>query len=58
MGGAGVAPDQIPALLFGPAGILGLSRRYADVYPGPDPELFQALFPPQTTDLLMFYLPY
>ncbi|MFI6321119.1 GNAT family N-acetyltransferase [Nonomuraea sp. NPDC050556] len=57
-GAAGVAPDQLPALLFGPLGIDGLSRIRPDVYPGPDEELFQALFPPLTADLLTYYLPY
>ncbi|MFF5206983.1 GNAT family N-acetyltransferase [Streptosporangium sp. NPDC000396] len=58
VGGAGVAPDHLPALLFGPHGIDGLSRIRPDVYPGPDDELFQALFPPLTADVLSYYLPY
>jgi hypothetical protein len=57
-GGAGVAPDQLPALLFGGLGITGLTRIRPDVYPGPDPELFAALFPPLRADLLTYYLPY
>ncbi|MGV9773147.1 GNAT family N-acetyltransferase [Streptosporangium sp. NPDC003464] len=57
-GGAGVAPDYLPALLFGPHGIDGLSRIRPDVYPGPDSELFHALFPPLTADVLSYYLPY
>lgn len=57
LGGAGVAPDQVGPLLFGPHGIEGLTARHADVYPGPQAELMRALFPPVTSDLLTFYLP-
>ena len=56
-GGCGVAPDQVGSLLLGPLGIEGLTRRQPDVYPGPDRELFAALFPPLTSDLLTYYLP-
>ena len=35
VGGAGVAPDRLPALLFGPHGMAGLSQIHPDVYPGP-----------------------
>jgi hypothetical protein len=55
--GAGVAPDQLGAVLFG-AGLMATSRIRPDVYPGPDRELFGALFPPVTADLLTYYLPY
>ncbi|MFI7464451.1 GNAT family N-acetyltransferase [Nonomuraea sp. NPDC049646] len=55
--GVGVAPDQLPALLFGPHGMEGLTRIRPDVYAGEE-ELFQALFPPLTADLLTYYLPY
>jgi predicted N-acetyltransferase YhbS len=58
VGGAGVAPDHLAALLFGPHGIDGLTRLRPDVYPGPDGELFSALFPPLTADLLTYYLPW
>ncbi|GGZ55943.1 hypothetical protein GCM10010387_57580 [Streptomyces inusitatus] len=57
VGGLAVAPDQLPALLFGPHGIEGLSRIRPDVYAG-DEELFRALFPPLTADVLSYYLPY
>lgn len=57
VGGAGVAPDHLPALLFGPHGIEGLARIRPDVYAAEE-ELFQALFPPLTADLLTYYLPY
>ena len=58
LGGAGVAPDRLAALLFGQLGMHGLCRRHPDVYPGPDGDLFTALFPPLTSDLLTYYLPY
>lgn len=57
LGGAGVAPDLIAPLLFGPHGIAGLTARHADVYPGPNAGLMRALFPPVDADLLTFYLP-
>jgi hypothetical protein len=56
-GGAGVAPDQLGPLLFGPHGIVGLSHRHPDVYPGRHRELMAALFPPLSSDLLTFYVP-
>lgn len=56
-GGAGVAPDQLGPLLFGPHGIIGLSQRHPDVYPGPRADLMAALFPPVTADFLTYYLP-
>ena len=58
VGGAGVAPDQLGGLLLGPLGMHGLARRRPDVYPGPDAELFEALFPPLTADVLSYYLPW
>ncbi|EYR65161.1 hypothetical protein N866_10115 [Actinotalea ferrariae CF5-4] len=57
-GGAGVAPTHLADLLLGPLGMHGLARRRPDVYPGPDPELFETLFPPMTADLLTYYLPW
>lgn len=56
-GGAGVAPDQLGPLLLGPHGMVGLSRRHPDVYPGPHADLMTALFPPVSADLLTYYLP-
>jgi predicted N-acetyltransferase YhbS len=56
-GGAGIAPDLLAPLLFGPHGIDGLRRWFSDVYPGPNFDLMNALFPPVTSDLLTFYLP-
>jgi hypothetical protein len=56
VGGAGVAPDLVAPLLFGPDGIEGLARHHPDVYTGPSADLFRALFPPVRSDVLMFYL--
>jgi predicted N-acetyltransferase YhbS len=56
-GGAGVAPDLVAPLLFGPDGITAMSRVHPDVYPGPNAELMDVLFPPIRADLLTFYLP-
>ena len=55
--GAGVAPDQLAAVIFG-AGVIESSRMRPDVYPGPDRERFDVLFPRVTADLLTYYLPY
>lgn len=55
---AGVAPTSLADLLLGQRGMHGLARRHPDVYPGPDAELFEALFPPLTADLLTYYLPW
>lgn len=57
-GGMGCAPDHLAALILGPLGVRGLARLRPDVYPGPDPEWYDVLFPPLSSDLLMFYLPY
>ncbi|SFR20088.1 Acetyltransferase (GNAT) domain-containing protein [Lentzea waywayandensis] len=56
-GGAGIAPDLLAPLLFGPHGMDGLRRRFSDVYPGPKEDLMTRLFPPVTSDFLTFYLP-
>ncbi|SMD11479.1 hypothetical protein [Lentzea albidocapillata] len=56
-GGAGIAPDLLAPLLFGPHGMDGLRRIFSDVYPGPKTTLMTRLFPPVTSDLLTFYLP-
>ncbi|MBW4717665.1 GNAT family N-acetyltransferase [Saccharothrix obliqua] len=56
-GGAGVPPDLVASLLFGPHGLAGLTARHADVYPGPNADLLQTLFPPVTADLITFYVP-
>jgi hypothetical protein len=58
LGGMAVPPDYVGALALGPLGVAGLARRRPDVYPGPDRDLYEALFPPLTSDLLTYYLPY
>lgn len=57
-GGAGVAPDQLGALLLGPLGLAGLARRRPDVYATSGRATYEALFPPRTADLLTYYLPW
>lgn len=57
-GGMAVAPDRLPALLFGGLGLDGLSRRHPDVYPGVAGDTYRALFPPVTADVLSYYLPW
>jgi hypothetical protein len=57
VGGAGLAPDLVAPLLFGPHGIAGLAERHPDVYPGPNEALMWALFPPVSADILTLYLP-
>jgi hypothetical protein len=57
VGGAGVAPDLVGPLLFGPGGIAGLAEKHPDVYPGPNETLMRTMFPPVSADLLTFYLP-
>jgi predicted N-acetyltransferase YhbS len=57
VGGAGVAPDLVAPLLFGPDGIAGLARLHPDVYAGRNAPLMHALFPPVRSDLLTFYVP-
>lgn len=57
-GGAGVAPDWLASLLFGPWGIEGLARLRPDVTGAGDDELFAALFPPVTADVASYYLPF
>ncbi|MGM1059161.1 GNAT family N-acetyltransferase [Saccharothrix sp. Mg75] len=56
-GGAGVAPDLLASLLFGPHGLKGLTARHPDVYPGPNADLMHTLFPPVRADIMTFYLP-
>lgn len=52
-GGAGIAPDAVAEVLFGPAGIAGLRR--PDVYAGRHAAVMAALFPPVRSDILTFY---
>lgn len=55
-GGSGLAAEDVPGLLFGPHGALGLEERQPDCHLGKQRELMAALFPPVTSDLLTFYL--
>ena len=56
-GGSGIPPDAIPPLLLGPHGAAGLEERLPDCHLGRQRDVMSALFPPQTADLLTFYLP-
>lgn len=56
-GGSGVPLDVLAPLIFGPHGALELERRHADVLLGRQRDTMAALFPPQQSDLLTFYLP-
>jgi predicted N-acetyltransferase YhbS len=55
-GGSGVPEDALGALLLG-SGAAGLEDRFPDALLGRQAELMTVLFPPQTSDLLTFYLP-
>jgi predicted N-acetyltransferase YhbS len=55
-GGSGLPGDALGALLFG-CGAAGLEERFPDAHLGAQQALMHALFPPQTADLLTFYLP-
>jgi len=55
-GGSGLPIDALGALLFG-CGAAGLDERFPDAHLGAQDALMHALFPPQTADLLTFYLP-
>lgn len=55
-GGSGLAAEDVPGLLLGPHGALGMEERLPDCHLGKQRELMAALFPPVTSDLLTFYL--
>lgn len=57
VGGAGIAPDLLADLVFGPLGFAGLAAVHPDVYAASGFELAAALFPPVRADLLTYYLP-
>jgi predicted N-acetyltransferase YhbS len=54
-GGSGIPPDAVAHLVFG-CGAPGLEDRFPDCYLGEQAALMHALFPPQRSDLLTFYL--
>lgn len=56
-GGSGLASEDVPGLVLGPHGALGLEEQRPDCHLGRQRELMGALFPPVTSDLLTFYLP-
>jgi predicted N-acetyltransferase YhbS len=55
-GGSGLPLDALGSLLFG-GGAVSLEDRFPDAYLGRRAELMSTLFPPQSADLLTFYLP-
>lgn len=55
-GGSGLAAEDVPGLLLGPYGALGLEERRPDCHLGRQRDLMGVLFPPVTSDLLTFYL--
>ena len=55
-GGSGVPIDALGSMLFG-HGAEGLEDRFPDAHLGRQADLMQVLFPPQSADLLTFYLP-
>lgn len=56
-GGSGIAPDAVPPLILGPLGSLGIERERPDCYLGKQRRILEILFPPQSADLMTFYLP-
>jgi predicted N-acetyltransferase YhbS len=55
-GGSGLPLDALGSMLFG-GGAESLEDRFADAFLGRKSELMHTLFPPQSADLLTFYLP-
>jgi len=55
-GGSGLPLDALGSLLFG-GGAASLENRFPDAYLGRQEELMHTMFPPQSADLLTFYLP-
>ena len=55
-GGSGLPLDALGSLLFG-SGAAGLEDRFPDADLGRQADLMNTLFPPQSADLLTFYLP-
>jgi hypothetical protein len=55
-GGAGVPPDLVADLIFGPHGAEALAAAHPDCHLGRVRELMSVLFPPQPADILTYYL--
>jgi hypothetical protein len=55
-GGSGVPLDALGTLVFG-GGAEAVDARFPDGLLGRQAELMQVLFPPQSADLLTWYLP-
>jgi predicted N-acetyltransferase YhbS len=55
-GGSGVPPDLLGDLVFGPHGAESLDDLYPDLNLGRRQGLMSALFPPQSADILTYYL--
>jgi hypothetical protein len=55
-GGSGVPPDLLGDLVFGPHGAEALDELYPDLNLGRRQGLMSVLFPPQSADILTYYL--
>jgi len=55
-GGSGVPPDLVADLVFGPHGAEALDDLYPDLNLGRRRGLMSVLFPPQSADILTYYL--
>jgi predicted acetyltransferase len=55
-GGSGVPPDLVADLVFGPHGAEDLDDLYPDLNLGRRQGLMSVLFPPQSADILTYYL--
>jgi predicted N-acetyltransferase YhbS len=55
-GGSGVPPDLVADLVFGPHGAEALDDLFPDLNLGRRRGLMSVLFPPQSTDILTYYL--
>ena len=55
-GGSGVPPDLLADLVFGPHGAEALDDLYPDLNLGRPRGLMSVLFPPQSADILTYYL--
>ncbi len=55
-GGSGVPPDLLADLVFGPHGAEALDERHSDLNLGRRQGVMSVLFPPQSSDILTYYL--